>query len=493
MKKVIIIGAGIAGMTCGIDLQRNGFETEIFEMNHMAGGECTGWDRGEYHFDGCIHWLVGSKQGTGLNSVWRDTGALNDAVRIINHDAYMRFEEGGKAVMLYTNADKLEKHLLEIAPEDKAEIKKLCAAIRALRNFGMPLDRPMDMMTMGDGMKFAAKNLRGLPAMSKYTKMTMKELADRFKNSLVKNAILASIPGDYTAVALVSTLGGMNAGDCGFPEGGSRAFALRMEKQYLSLGGQVIYRARVDKVIVKDGSAVGIRLADGSEHFADEVVSCADGYTTLKGMLEDKYTPSMYENLYNQPKKYPTPTCALVFMGVDADIPYVCRAVDVGREKPVTLSGGETSRASLMHYGFDKSMAPEGKTVMACYYATDYDFWKTAHADRARYKAEKKRLEEDAIEVLITHFPEAKGHIDVTDVVTPMTYERYCNAWRGSWMTWGNGSKDVPQYFPGMLEGLDHFLMAGIWTMPPGGLPSAAASGRFAAQRLCMRYGVKFA
>ncbi len=492
MKKVIIIGAGIAGMTCGIDLQRNGFETEIFEMNHMAGGECTGWDRKEYHFDGCIHWLIGTKPGTALNGLWRDNGALDDSVRIINHDAYMRYEEGGKAVTFYTDADKLEKHLLEIAPEDKKEIRKLCAAVRALGDFSMPIDKPMDMMTMGDGLRFAAENIGGIMKMSGYNKITMRELADRFKNPLLKNAILASIPGDYTAVAILSTLGGMNAGDCGFPEGGSRAMALRMEKKYLSLGGKVNYRARVERIIIKDGSAVGIRLADGSEHFADEVVSCADGYTTLKGMLEDKYTPPMYENLFSQPKKYPTPTCALVFMGVDTDIPYVCRAVDMEREKPVTLSGIETSRASLMHYGFDKTMAPEGKTVMVCYYPADYDFWKAAHEDKDRYKAEKKRLEEDAVEMLAQRFPEAKGHIEVTDVVTPMTYERYCNAWRGSWMTWGNGGKDVPRYFPGMLEGLDHFLMAGIWTLPPGGLPSAAPSARFAAQRLCMRYGVKF-
>ena len=306
MKKVIIIGAGVAGLTCGIYLQRSGFETEIFEMHTLPGGECTGWDRGAYHFDGCIHWLVGSKPGTSLNGVWYDTGALSESVRIINHDAYMRYEDGGKAVTLYTNADKLEKHLIEIAPEDKKEIRKLCAAVRALGDFGMPLGKPMDMMTGKDGLKFVAKNLRGLPAMSKYNKMTMKELADKFRNSLVKSAILASIPGDYTAMALVSTLGGMNAGDCGFPEGGSRAFALRMEKKYLSLGGRVNYRARVEKVIVKDGSALGLRLADGSEHFADEIVSCADGYATLKGMLQDKFTPPIYENLFSRPKKYPT-------------------------------------------------------------------------------------------------------------------------------------------------------------------------------------------
>ena len=493
MKKVIIIGAGIAGMTCGIYLQRGGFETQIFELNHMAGGECTGWDRGAYHFDGCIHWLVGSKPGTSLNEIWRDTGALDDSVRIIHHDAFVGYEEDGKTVTFYTTADKLEKHLLEVAPEDKKEIKKLCAALRALGDFGMPIDKPMDMMTGKDGLKYAMKNLGGIIKMSAYRKLTMNELADRFKNPLLRRAILASIPGDNTSLALVTTLAGMHAGDCGFPEGGSRALALRMEKKYLELGGKVQYRARVEKIIVKEGSAVGIRLQDGSEHFADEIVSCADGFEMLKSMLDDKFTPPMYENLFSKPKEFPTPTCALVFMGVNAKLPDIDRGINMPRTEPVTLSGIESPPISLLSYGFDKTMAPEGKTVMVAYYPADYDFWKAVHEDKDIYKAEKKRLEEDAIATLAQRFPEAEGKVEVTDVVTPMTYERYCNAWRGSWMTWGKGGKDVPQYFPGLLPGLDHFIMAGMWTLPPGGLPGASASGRFAAQRLCIRYGVKTA
>ncbi len=50
----------------------------------------------------------------------------------------------------------------------------------------------------------------------------------------------------------------------------------------------------------------------------------------------------------------------------------------------------------------------------------------------------------------------------------------------------------MPQYFPGMLSGLDNFIMAGMWTMPPGGLPGAAAAGKFAAQRLCKQNGMEF-
>jgi phytoene dehydrogenase-like protein len=44
-KKVIIIGAGIAGLSAGCYLQMNGYDTEIFELHNIPGGLCTGWKR----------------------------------------------------------------------------------------------------------------------------------------------------------------------------------------------------------------------------------------------------------------------------------------------------------------------------------------------------------------------------------------------------------------------------------------------------------------
>ncbi|HQJ91218.1 MAG TPA: NAD(P)/FAD-dependent oxidoreductase, partial [Paludibacteraceae bacterium] len=58
--KVNIIGGGVAGLAVGIYLQKNGFETEVFEQHTVPGGLCTGWKRGDYTFNGCMHWLLGS-------------------------------------------------------------------------------------------------------------------------------------------------------------------------------------------------------------------------------------------------------------------------------------------------------------------------------------------------------------------------------------------------------------------------------------------------
>lgn len=76
MKKIIIIGSGVAGISAGIYARLKGYKTVIYEMHSTCGGECTGWDRKGFHFDGCIHWLIGSKPGTNMNKLWNKVGAL---------------------------------------------------------------------------------------------------------------------------------------------------------------------------------------------------------------------------------------------------------------------------------------------------------------------------------------------------------------------------------------------------------------------------------
>ena len=90
MKKIAIVGAGVAGMAAGIYAQKSGFQTIICEKNPLPGGECTGWDRQGYHIDGCIHWLTGTREGTPLRRMWEEVGAL-DGVAVHQPDSFWRF------------------------------------------------------------------------------------------------------------------------------------------------------------------------------------------------------------------------------------------------------------------------------------------------------------------------------------------------------------------------------------------------------------------
>ena len=88
-KSIIIIGAGIAGLSAGCYGQMNGYRTRIFEQHNQPGGLCTAWKRKGYTFDGCISWLVGSAPGTGVYPIWEELGAVQNR-QFVNHDEFFR-------------------------------------------------------------------------------------------------------------------------------------------------------------------------------------------------------------------------------------------------------------------------------------------------------------------------------------------------------------------------------------------------------------------
>lgn len=152
-KKIIIIGAGIAGLSTGCYGQKNGFETEIFEMHNLPGGLCTSWKRKDYLFDGCIHWLMGARPGTTFYKYWTEIGAL-DGLDFYTHKIQRQVENKlGQKFISYSDVDLLEKELLNISLEDKDLILELTSAVRKLKDFDVPVDIPTDMYSLGDKIK----------------------------------------------------------------------------------------------------------------------------------------------------------------------------------------------------------------------------------------------------------------------------------------------------------------------------------------------------
>lgn len=104
---------------------------------------------------------------------------------------------------------------------------------------------------------------------------------------------------------------------------------------------------------------------------------------------------------------------------------------------------------------------------------------------------EKQKLAGVVIEALSELIPETKGQVEVWDVATPLTYERYCGNWKGSWMTEMTPGMRIKNY-PAVIDGLSGVYFAGQRMMPPGGLPVALMTGRTAVQYLCRDTGTLF-
>ena len=117
-RSMIVIGAGIAGLSAGCDAQMNGYRSRIFEMHTKPGGLCTSWQRKGYTVDYCIRWLSGSKPGGSMYRLWEEIG-LVQGLELVDLDELYRYEGAdGRVVVVDRDLERTEAHLCELSPAD---------------------------------------------------------------------------------------------------------------------------------------------------------------------------------------------------------------------------------------------------------------------------------------------------------------------------------------------------------------------------------------
>lgn len=481
MKSVIIIGAGITGLTAGIYAKEKGFDVNILESHYLPGGMCTGWKRKGYYFEGCFHYikLLGLSESSIFHDIWKQLGVF-DKVRIINQDYLQVFkDDSGSTLHVYTDPDLLQEEMLKLSKEDEKHIKTLCKTIKRCYWFTHHTGK--------NPFKFLFKMINvilAMPFLFKYGELNLKEYSKLFKNPLIRKAIAKMF--DYEEVSCIQLpmfLGLYYKENVNFPEGGSLAMMKEIERTYLDLGGHISYKTTVKKIVIENNRAVGVQLEDGSIKKADLIISAADGYTTLFQLLDDKFSTQKQRDLY---KKQPIYTAFIqVSFGINRrldDIPYFLR---VDTEKTFNIAGEMKSDLCLVHYDFDKTLAPPDKSTLIVLYTTNYDWWKNIEYQSLEYKSAKEQILNTTIEQLELMLPGIASQIEVTDVATPYTTIRYTHNYKS-----GLGFIPTTQYMKELrnpsfqLEGLSGFYLAGQWVSGMG-VPNAALSGKNVIDAIC--------
>ena len=99
---------------------------------------------------------------------------------------------------------------------------------------------------------------------------------------------------------------------------------------------------------------------------------------------------------------------------------------------------------------------------------------------------------EEFLSIAKETYPDVAEELEIIDVFTPCTYERYLNSRHGSFQGFIHTSKGKALMQNGRLKGLKNFILGGQWLIRSGGLPTAVMSGRFSAQRICHTDKKKF-
>lgn len=493
MKTVAIIGGGIAGLTAGIFAQKNGFASIILEKHRVLGGECTGWDRYGYHIDGCIHWLVGTKEGTPMHLLWSRVGAL-DGVRIYHPESLLAFEHNGVTVHLYRDLDRLRATWMELSPPDKDAIETFCRDIRQLQSYEPPVGKPADMMTFLEKIRmFSSMKVAG-EIMRKYGKISLTDYAKTFKHPALRALLASFLPDGYSASSVFFALAAFTKGGAGIPFGGSKAMAERMVQRYRSLGGKVEAPCEITDLII-DGRNVRKAIArDGNFFEADYFIAACDAKVLYERLLKGAYPDKAFEERYENAADYPLASQVFLALGYEGVIDGLPRRFSFPTE-PFKVGSRSVHRIIITHYGHEPDFAPKGETLITCdinQFHDDYDAWDALYKDKEAYRRERARIGADVIRQLEFRFPVMRGRLKVLDVTTPKTYEHHCNAYRGAFMPFLPTIRGRGMAHTGRIKGLDNICLSGQWLQPPGGLPVALTTGRDTIMRLCHRLGRPF-
>jgi phytoene dehydrogenase-like protein len=244
-----------------------------------------------------------------------------------------------------------------------------------------------------------------------------------------------------------------------------------------------------------DDKAYGIRLENGEEIIADYVISAADLHATIYKLLDGRYIEPQHAELFRNQKIFSS--SVQVSFGVNINLSHEpdCIAQVYKLSTPLLIGNQKTDWFVVRNYSFDPTLAPAGKTVIECtFMADDFEYWEKLYSDKIAYKAEKERIAKVVSEELEKRYPGFISRIEMTDVLSPMTYVRHTGNYKGSYMTW--------VMTPGLMKrhrmvkktppGLENFWLSGMWVQPPDGVPTGAKTSRDILQIICRKERKKF-
>ena len=473
MAKILIIGGGVAGLSAGIYARLNGHEAIVCEKHFVAGGNLTGWNRGGYHIDNCIHWLTGTNPASSHYKMWVELGALGDGIEIVQEGSLFSCDKDGKRVMLPPSLAGLEKQMLDHSKNDEREIKRFIRAVDFLQGADNIAGKKCD-----EGMTFG-RLVKGVGPLLRYYNRTTGELAALFNSPALRTFITGFWGDDFGALALIYVFATFCGKNGALPRGGSVKMAERMVERFKKLGGELRLSCEAVKVNLDGGVARSVTFADGSEETADFVILTTDPAMTF-GKIIDCPMPSNLKKLYDDPKmlRYSAYHCAfgcdtptLPFEGdLIFDVPE--EFIDVLKTKQVILRG----------FSHESNFSPEGKsliqTLTFSFEEDSKEFIRLKNEDPEAYKARKKKIAEIFKTLIEEHCESLKGKLELIDVWTPASYRKFVSSDIGSFMSFAMPKKYMPVALSGEIKELRNVVLATQWQQSPGGLPIAAGQGK---------------
>ncbi len=471
MKKVVIIGGGVAGLGAGIYARLSGLDCTLIEKNSFVGGNLTGWVRDGHTIDNCMHWLTGTHPKTKLFRIWNEVGVLGERVKVCRPEAFAGFEHNGQQIALHRDPDKTLSRMLAISPDDARESRRFIAAVKA---FGRMQAEP-------------SRTPACLPFYLRYRSMSLGELAERFRHPLLRRMMTDLFSPELSALSLLFAYGAFCFGNADLPYGGSKAAADRMRDRYLQLGGELMTNCEAEQILIVKKRAVGVRLSDNVLLPCDAVICACDPFITFGRLLPDRYTPEKLRRARADTVGTPLFSALHAAFSCDAvsELPKNSMVIDA---RALDLDGHRLSHLVIKPYTNELLHQPDGKAVLqVLIFLEDREAvrWLERSRNKEAYSTAKARFGKAVKQRILERYPSLKPSLKLLDVWTPASYVRYFGSANGAFMGFAmKGGRALRYRLPSRIRGLKNVRLATQWQAIPGGLPQAILHGRQAVKTL---------
>ncbi|MFH1397957.1 MAG: NAD(P)/FAD-dependent oxidoreductase [Candidatus Omnitrophota bacterium] len=470
---IIIIGAGIGGLTCGCYLAKAGLKVLIVEQHYKAGGYCTSFERQGYKFDVGVHYFGGIKKG--ILSVILDDLNLRKTIK------FKQFN-----------------------PTDKIITPKATTYIRSnpkdtIREFKDNF--PSENMNIDAFFKFIKQD-NFINIYKRTSKVTFNDVLDEFfKNQVLKatfNVLLRNIglcANDASALATIIFLREYILDPGYYPEGGIQKFPEALLDKFREYGGMVMLAQKVNKIITGNNQVRGVRLKNEKTIKARYVISNADVTETFGELLDIKT-----EELKKIRKLAISPSAFIVYLGLNEDFikqikdpcniwPFSTYSLTKSpiNHKNDILKGKPLLSLLTFPHSHDLTYKNRKKPTMQLMGLTYYEskgFW----AKNRDKLTNKLIIEAEKL------FPSLKKYIVIKESATPITCKRYTSNSYGSAFGWASTVKQINPLASPAKTSIKGLFLTGHWCTVgsgQGGIPKVAFSGRRTASLILKECAIK--
>ncbi|HEU0296726.1 MAG TPA: phytoene desaturase family protein [Anaerolineales bacterium] len=491
-KSVIVIGAGIGGLTAATHLARRGLHVTVVEKNSRPGGRCDRFSREGHHFDtGPTLFVMPLLYEAEFRALGTSIHEQLD-LRRVDPTYHLVFDDGSQ-LALTSDMQSMHEQLEAIQPGSFHGLLRYLH--EGDRHYQLVLEKLVnrDFRRISDLVSIQNLGLifRLKPLINHYRNMSAYFDEPRLKSAFTFQDIYTGLspfeaPATFSMMPYTELAHGV-----WYPKGGMYSVVQTLTNLARAAGVEFIFNSAVERIDTNSTHAQGVLLADGTRLDADMVLANADLPYVYQNLLPHDGMVKAFSR-----KRF---SCSAIsfFWGVDKTYetigPHTLFLADDYRDNFERIDRddlGLPANPSLYVHAparLDPSMAPLGQDTLIAIVPVGH-ISENGEQNWGELRDEARRHVFRRLRTL--GIPDLESHIKFEETYTPLSWRKRYNLVKGSThglshlltqMAYFRPSNRHPRY--------ENMYFVGASTHPGTGMPTAMVSGRLVSERIMDELG----